>query len=463
MTDVVLVNAPWKQGYNRCGRWGGRTISGSRNPPLYFLYAASVLENHGYSVLVLDALAEGLTLDQTSRRVSYYNPLMVVIETNCASIDADVECAKAIKESSISLVGLCGVMATSDHKRLMRRYDFVDFCILGEYDYKILELLERKYWKHVDGISYRDYLGIHYGKKTQYIENMDALPYPAYHLVDSSLYDEIIIQKRPFVQSIESRSCPYNCHFCISHNMFGKKWRAMSAKRIVDEMEYWQNKGINEVFWDGETFTINKRRVINVCALIKERGLTISWSCLSRADTVSPILLRWMRDANCVLIRYGFESANQNILDFIGKGYKIQDIVNASKWTRDVGILVHGAWMFVPPHETEKTITRTIELAKATCDTAQFTICTPYAGTEYFDICKRNGWLLTEDWKEYLASDKSVVQSNIDLGLMVERGYKSFYLRPSILAKSLLRELKKGTLKDALKIGLKVAGVKQYW
>jgi len=466
MTDVVLINAPWKQGYNRCGRWGGRTISESVNPPLGFLYAGAVLENHGYSVRVIDALAENFSLEQVTGIVCYLNPKLVVIETNCASIDADVECARVIKTTpvgGVAKVGLCGVMATSNHKQLIRKHGFIDFCVLGEYDYTILKLLEHKFWKHVDGVTYRDSLGIHHGQKTEYIEDLDSLPYPAHHLVDSSLYDEIIIQKRPFVQTVESRSCPYACTFCTSHSMFGERWRSMSAKRIVDEMEYWQNKGIKEVFWDGETFTVNKKRCFEVCRLIKERGLTVSWSCLSRADTVAPRMLKYMADANCILIRYGFENGNQNILDFIGKGYSVETILNASKWSRDVGILVHGAWMFVAPHETEASVNRTIELAKQTCDTAQFTVCMPYAGTAYFDTCKKNGWLLTEDWTQFLASDKSVVKSDLDLGKMVVHGYKSFYLRPSFLTKSIYRELKKGTLRDAIKIGLKVLGVKKYW
>ena len=463
MTDVVLINAPWKKDYNRCGRWGGRTISSSKNPPVYYLYAGAILEQNGYSVKIIDALAENITLEQLSTRVSRENPKLVVIESNCASVEADLKCAQEMKLIGVPKVGLSGMMATSNHRNLLFNNKFLDFCLLGEYDYIITKLLQTNDYETVDGISYRRNGFMSFGKKLYYEENLDKLPYPAYHLVNNKLYDEIIIQKRPFVQSIESRSCPFNCTFCISHIMFGKKWRAMSAKRIVDEMEYWEDKGIKEIFWDGETFTIDKKRCYEVCRLIKERGLNISWSCLSRVDTVTPKMLSKMVDANCVLIRYGFENANQNILDFVRKGYPVKQNLETSKWTRDVGILVHGAWMFVPPLETEETVKRTIEMAKKTSDTAQFTICTPYFGTDYYKLCKQKGWLLTEDWSKYLASDESVVKSDIDLGEMVKKGYKSFYIRPSYLLGSLRRELQKGTLKNALKIALKIIGVSEYW
>jgi anaerobic magnesium-protoporphyrin IX monomethyl ester cyclase len=463
MTDVVLINAPWKKDYNRCGRWGGRTISLSKNPPVYYLYAGAILEQNGHSVSIIDALAENITLQELSERVAKENPELVVIESNCASVESDLECAKQMKLIGVPKVGLSGMMATSNHKNLLFNNRFLDFCLLGEYDYTIPKLLESKSYKTMDGVSFRKNGFISFGKKENYIKNLDLLPFPAYHLVNPKLYDEIIIQKRPFVQSIESRSCPFNCTFCISHIMFGKKWRAMSAKRIVDEMEYWEDKGMKEIFWDGETFTIDKKRCHDVCSQIKERGLNISWSCLSRADTVTPKMLAEMADANCVLIRYGFESANQNILNFIRKGYPVKQNLKTAEWTRDVGILVHGAWMFVPPLETEMTVKKTVEMAKKTSDTAQFTICTPYFGTDYYKLCKQKGWLLTEDWSKYLASDESVVKSDIDLGVMVEKAYKSFYVRPSYLLGSLRRELQKGTIKKSLKIALRVVGVSEYW
>lgn len=467
MTDVILINAPWKKDFNRCGRWGGRTISLSKNPPIYFLYVGAILKQQGYTVEILDALAEGLSLEEVKRRVYKTNPNLVVIESNCASITSDLECAKAIKGiiKNNSFVGLSGMMATSFHKTLMEENTFLDFCLIGEYDFTIPKIL--KFGLDVGDVAFRKSYGlehgVYFGEKMNYIENLDSLPYPDYSLINPKLYDEIIIQKRPFRQSVESRACPFSCSMCISHIMFGKKWRAMSPKRIVDEMEYWEDKGIKEVFWDGETFTISKERCLEICKLIKDRELKISWSCLSRADTVTPEMLKVMSETNCVLIRYGFESATQEILDFIHKGYKLEDVTNASKWTRDVGILIHGAWMFVPPVETKKTAIDTIELAKETSDTAQFTICTPYFGTDYYNLCKEKGWLLTEDWSEYLASDKSVVKSDIDLGEFVERGYKEFYTRPSYMIKSIYREMRKGTFRKALKVGSRIIGVKRYW
>ncbi len=453
--QIVLINAPWKPNHNRCGRWGGRTVSMSKNPPIYLLYAGAVVEERGHHATVIDAGAEEIGLEEVFDRVRLTQPDIAVIETNCASIEADLECARVVKRAGIPLVGLSGTMATTFHSKILNEQSEIDFCLHGEYDYTVASLCNDD-WSKIDGISYRTSEGIYVQQKRVYIEDLDALPYPAYHLINRDLYDEIIIQNRPFVQSVESRSCPYNCTFCITHGMFGRKWRAMSPNRVVNEMEHWEHKGIREVFWDGETFTINKKRCKAICNLIVQRGLKIKWSCLARADTVTQDMLKRMANANCVQIRYGFESASQAVLDYVRKGYRVADIINASKWTQDAGILVHGAWMFVPPVETEESAYATMKLAEKTCDTAQFTVCTPYPGTEFYSMCERKGLLLTKDWSAYLASDQSVVKTDVDLRSLVGEAYKGFYGRPLYMAKTALREMRKGTLRKAIRVGAKI-------
>jgi len=450
--SVVLINAPWKEGYNRCGRWGGRTVSLSRNPPVYFLYIGAILEALNCGVAVIDASAENLDINHLVERVEKLSPILAVIETNCASLEADLECAEAVK-AVVPYVGLCGLMATTFGAALLQK-DFVDLCFIGEYDYTVpIALHALTHGCSIpEGVSVKRNGKLHVGQKHSYI-NVECLPYPAYHLVKNDLYDEIIIRNRPYVQSIESRSCPYNCSFCISHIMFGRGWRAMSPKRVVDEMEHWEKKGMKEVFWDGETFTVDKLRCLEICRLIKERGLKVKWSCLSRADTVDEKTLNAMADANCVQIRFGFESASQKVLDYIRKGYRVEQIVNSARWARDANILVHGAWMFVPPVESEASIADTISLAEKTCDTAQFTICTPYPGTDFYNDCKRDGLLLTEDWSLYLASERSVVKTDLDLNKAVKTAYRSFYGRPSFVVSSFFNELRKGTLGKALRVG----------
>ena len=193
-------------------------------------------------------------------------------------------------------------------------------------------------------------------------------------------------------------------------------------------------------FSDDE-FTLNLKRVEEICDEIKRRGLDIGWACSSRVDTINRNLLRKMRRAGCFLIYYGIESGSQRILNFIKKGIRIDQIVKAIRWTKEAGIKTLGSFIMGFPDETREEIEETIKLSKKLkLDYAQFSIATPYPGTELYRIAKREELLLTEDWSEYTAARPVMKMKNLEveeLSELFRKAYVKFYLSPRILLRSL--------------------------
>ena len=254
---------------------------------------------------------------------------------------------------------------------------------------------------------------------------------------------------------MSSRGCPFQCIFCSSSRFFGKKYRTRTTKNVVDEMEYLvsEYKPRSIEFSDDE-FTLNRKRVEEICDEIKSRGLDIGWACSSRVDTISRSLLKKMKRAGCFLIYYGIESGSQRILNFIKKGIRIDQIVKAVRWTKEAGIKALGSFIIGFPDETREEIEETIKFSKKlNLDYAQFSIATPYPGTELYQIAKRNGLLLTNDWSEYTAARpvmKMRKLSSEELLKIYREAYMKFYLSLKILLRNL-----KGYVPYVLRLALK--------
>src|SRR3989338_4003595 len=144
---------------------------------------------------------------------------------------------------------------------------------------------------------------------------------------------------------ITSRGCPYQCTYCTK-SVSGQNYRAQSAERVVREVEYLiRQYQVKQIHFYDDDFTLNVKRAEAICDLLIQKKIKILWSCVTRADLVTERLLSKMRQAGCWLIAYGVESGNQNILNHIKKGYRLEKIKEAFKLTKRAGIRVLGYFM----------------------------------------------------------------------------------------------------------------------
>jgi radical SAM superfamily enzyme YgiQ (UPF0313 family) len=217
------------------------------------------------------------------------------------------------------------------------------------------------------------------------------------------------------IQIFTGRGCPYQCTFCSWPQTFtGRKYRVRSVENILDELEWIEeNMDVKEVFFEDDTFTINKGRVLEFCKGYRERGLEISWSCNARVDTLDLETMREMKRANCRFLIVGFESADDGILRNIKKGFTVEEARAFAKNVRKAGLLLHADFIIGLPGETKETIEKTRRFIKEIKpDQLQVSVAAPFPGTELYEWYKKNGYLVTEDPDEYLdeqGHQKSVV------------------------------------------------------
>lgn len=158
---------------------------------------------------------------------------------------------------------------------------------------------------------------------------------------------------------------------------------------MIEELkELKRDYNVDQVNFEADTLTLNKRFIRELCEGIVQRGLDIRWTCESRVDTVDEYMLKVMKDAGCWQISYGVESGSQRLLDLIHKGTKKEKAMETFALTKKLGI--RGFFMLGLPTETAEESMETIQFAKELDPLwAQFTITVPYPGTPMF-----NNWIL---------------------------------------------------------------------
>ncbi|HID17512.1 TPA: radical SAM protein [Candidatus Bathyarchaeota archaeon] len=439
---VLLINppAPSVESFSNAG---------INAPPLGLAYIASVLEEGGHEVEVLDCQALELSLEGVKREMEARRPEVVGVTSTTPTIHSALEIVRAAKEVDRSVVTIVGgPHASFTPKETLGSCKELDFVAIGEGEYTTLELLDGlargEPPEKVKGIAFRRGKRVLETPKRPYIEDLDALPFPARHLLPMDKY-RILGKNLTVIHVISSRGCPFRCIFCASSALFGKRFRARSVANVLAEIEesLERYKTRNVEFMD-DTFTLDRRRVLEFCEEVKRRGLDISWGCSSRVDTITKETMEKMKEAGCSIIFIGVESASQKTLDLIGKGVTVDKAVKVVEWAKEVGIEVLASFVIGFPWETVEDMKRTINFAKKLRpDFVEFSVATPYPGTPLYEWAKKNGFLEIEDWSKYTTIKPVMRGENFsikEVGRLMLLSYGQFYLSPSFI----LNQIKRG-------------------
>jgi len=218
---------------------------------------------------------------------------------------------------------------------------------------------------------------------------------------------------------------------------------------VVDEIEYDLRlfPFLQEIMFEDDTLTLSQHlpRLRTICEEILRRGIAISWSANVRADLRDLETLRLMKRAGCRMLCVGFEFGNQQILNNVRKGTKLKHMREFAELAERAGLRVHGCFMIGGPDETRETARQTIEFAKSLpVDTVQFSGVCVYPGTEYYNWVKESGYLVPQDWEQWV--DEHLEQRAIidfpqlpvdEINDLVDQGLKEFYLRPGQMVRML--------------------------
>jgi radical SAM superfamily enzyme YgiQ (UPF0313 family) len=391
--------------------------------PFFMAYAAAVLERAGKQVAVVDACAERLNDEACLSRIVKADPDLVVLETATPTIDIDLAFASKIKQRHPQvLIAFCGTHALMLEPQFLTNNEQAHFVFRGEYEMILhdlaLALEDNADIGQIKGLVYRDSDGkVQDNGPRPLLKDIDSLPWPARHLFPMEVYsDRPGGIPPPSLQMWASRGCPYQCVFCVWPQIMygGNRYRARNPVDVVDELEYCLKKWpFKSFYFDDDTFNIGKERIIRLSREIKSRKFGLPWSVMARADHVDREVLKEMKDAGLVAIKYGMESGVQDLIDASGKNLQIEQVEEALKISKDLGIEVHLTFTFGLPGETKETIRRTIKKAiEMDPLSVQFSVATPFPGTVYYADLLKKGHILTDNWEEYSGSTGAVHRTN---------------------------------------------------
>lgn len=421
------------------GGFGFEVKSTNMTPPLSLAYCAAVLERAGHEAGVLDAVALRLKPARALDRIKDGGYGLVAVSTATPSIADDLAMADAIKESSPqTFVALLGPHVSIFSEQALRE-SRADAVVRGEPEYAVAELADAlAEGKPVDGISgltIRDGGGVRHLPDRPPIEDLDAVPFPARHLLPMDRYRSAVWGKTPFTTMLTSRGCFYGCIYCPYRIGHGTKWRARTPGNVVDEIgECVERFGVREILFRDPLFTADAERAVEISRLIVERGIRVDWRCETRADLASEEMIESFARAGCKEINFGVESGSPEILERVKRVPIGRDkIRNLFAACRRVGIETMAFFIIGLPGETEQTVEQTVRLAlELGPDVVQFTAATPYPNTPYYEQLKAEG-LLTEDWSLFTSRAPVVGTKDLTpdrLGRLIEKAYRRFYFRP---------------------------------
>ncbi len=443
---IFILNPPYVKDFCRSARWAAKSRGRVQRHPDYLLTLAGVLLKNGHEVKFTDGPIKNLSREDIKKQIKDFMPEMVVIHTTTPSIYNDLEYAKNVKEISDNIITIAvgphvSAVPENTFEIAKRQYNnSLDAIAIGEYDFSIAELADNpSNLSNILGIATINNGRLNYKKAP--LCNVDLLPEPDWKLIDPNDYYDAG-KRFPFLTLINARGCVGNCSFCCYHNVISPgKIRQRKEELVISEIEHDLAlfPQIKEIMFETDTFAINYSYTEKICKLIINSGLNkrISWSCNLRVDT-NLDLLPLMKEAGCRMLMTGFEFGTQEALNSVRKGTTLQQAKKYAETANKLGFILHGCFMIGAPGETIESAKETIRFAKSLpCDTIQFAGLCPYPGTPLYDWAVKNNYLIAKDWTEWLNKDFEQCTlldypqlSSKAIDYYIDRGLKSFYLRP---------------------------------
>jgi hopanoid biosynthesis associated radical SAM protein HpnJ len=406
--------------------------------PTWLCYPAGMIPESR----VVDATPENLTLNEVAPLARDFD-LMVIFTSN-ASFYSDLATITRLKEENPQLVaGLVGPQVTILPEESLANGPQVDFVARGEFDYTILEVAQGRPWENILGLSYRQNGRIRHNDNRPFIEDLDALPFVTdiYHRDLRMENYKIPYLLYPYLTIYTGRGCPHHCVYCLWPQTFtGRRYRVRSVSNVVTEvrraLELFPQS--EEIFFDDDTFTAYGERAQELARALAP--LKCTWSATGRVNT-SYETLKAMKEGGLRLLVVGFESGDPQVLKNIKKGTTPEMGRRFMRWCKELGIMVHGAFIVGLPGESRASIEASIRFAcELDPDTIQVSLASPYPGTEFYDFCREKGYLAEQNLVHGATGYQQCVvdypgMAAQDIFKAVSRFYRRFYFRPKALVR----------------------------
>jgi radical SAM superfamily enzyme YgiQ (UPF0313 family) len=430
------------------------------DPPLNLITLAAWIREKGFSINVIDC---NVSFPSIENLADYFYSLKncppkylgISIYTVQAEICYKIaKICKNILPETIIISG--GPHSTFSYEEVLNKSE-IDIAVMGEGEISLEDILIGKPLNGIDGIAYKSDNGnIKVNPTRERIEDLNSLPIPAYDLIDLSKYRPTIgsFKTLPSLILTCSRGCPGNCSFCTK--TLGKLHKQKDAHKIFSELKFLTSTyKINDFAFHDDTFTASRKNIVELCNLIIDSDLEISWLCYSRVDLVDEELLRLMKKAGCHQIMYGVESFDQNVLNSINKNINAEAVKKITKLTREIKITCKLTFIVGNPMDTVESLNLTLKnLLRINPDLIVVNIATPFPGTKMFEIENLKGTIKNYKWADYTGAIPIINVPRLD-DIEIQKYYKKFYfrfyLRPSQILRILFRAKQYGGFYNLLK------------
>lgn len=424
MSEIVLINPPVENIIEE--------YDAPDYPHIGLGYLGASLEAHGFKTSIVDAKLEKLSFDRTLKRTLALSPEVIGITSMTHEIILSHELVSQLKKAgSRAHIVVGGVHVSAIPEKTLQEFPAFDVGVIGEGESTIGEICEEiiRHKRSIIGIPgtvCRKSDGhVHTAPQRPRIEDLDSLPFPAWHLF-------------PFAKQypiLTSRGCPSRCIFCA--HSYGYRLRSRTPENVLKEWKHifvTYSPRLIRVY--DETFGINTKRAITLLDMVIKEGLMMPWLGYTRANVASVKLMEKMKAAGCRAVGIGVETGDPDIMRLIQKGITKEDAERAIHCIRNAGMDSEAYFILGFPNENMRTVSRTIRFASHLNTTKlALGIMVPYPGTEVARMAAagEGGYkIISDNWKDYNKQIGNALElerlSRRQLELAQLFGYIFFYL-----------------------------------
>lgn len=459
-------------------------------PPSDLAYSAACAERQGAICRIRDYPAMGRGWDHFLSDLKRFRPHMLILNSTTATLDGDLQTCQLAKEHLPGILTVAkGETLIVNAMTVLLDHPELDIVLPNEPETAVEEIVAGTSFGEIRGLHFRGELFRRYGQKIEghlvqpegkaqasavklrrtteetiadldpqtidkqvfftgkreLNKDLDSLPFPARHLLRNNIYRSPETGN-PIAVIHGNRGCPAKCVFCPAGVLTDFSVRYRTPENIVQEIrECVEEHGIREFLFHGDTFTMNKKWMIELCGLIKDSGLDIHWGCNSRVDTIDDERAVAMKAAGCWVVAFGIETGDAEMLEHMKKNATLDQAREAVACVKRNGLRVHTFFVIGLPWETEETLENTWQfIQEIDPDFFDFNIATPLPGTELHQVALRDN-LFVEDYdpaRAGYASGAITTYSGLDSEFLEkwrrERLLK-MYLRPKYITRMLAR------------------------
>jgi len=428
--DLVLIN-PGNR--SQVFQSLGHTLA-AIEPPVWAGLMATFVRNHGFSVNILDANAEGLTPEGAAERITEMRPLLTAVvvyghqpSASTQNMPASGEICATLKQKAPELkILLVGGHVSALPESTLREEE-CDFVCDGEGPYTLIDLLQALKSNHPDyskvhGLWYQDGQTVKSTSPASLVTNLDRdmpgiawdlLPMEKYRAHNWHCFGDL--NRQPYAAFYTTLGCPYHCKFCCIQAPFKKGEKILGLKEKVNSYRLWNPRsviaqidilvnqyGVRNIKIADEIFILNPKHVLQICDLILERGYDLNIWAYARVDTVKEGMIDKLKRAGVNWLAFGIEAASDRVRDEAQKGYKQDKVHKTLELVRAADINVIGNYIFGLPEDDMETMQATLDMAvELNCEFANFYCAMAYPGSQLYGLALKNRWPLPKNWSDY--------------------------------------------------------------